>query len=35
MSKTITSKQGEIYYDYNGVEDVKDIVNGRKYYKTI
>lgn len=35
MSKTITSKQGEIYYDYNGVEDVKDIVPGRKYYKTL
>lgn len=33
MSKTITSKQGDIYYDYNEVKDVRDIVQGRKYYK--
>lgn len=32
MSKPITSKQGETYYDYNDVENVEDIVAGRKYY---
>ena len=35
MSKTITSKQGVTYYNYNDVEDVTDIVSGRKYYKQL
>lgn len=35
MSKTITSKQGITYYNYNDVEDVSDIVSGRKYYKQL
>ena len=35
MSKTIISKQGVTYYNYNDVEDVTDIVSGRKYYKQL
>ena len=35
MSKTITSKQGVTYYNYNDVEDITDIVSGRKYYKQL